>query len=323
MDHSRLSEAVRRISVHDLFQRYPGNPILEPAQLPYPATGVFNPGAARVGDESILLLRVEDHRGFSHLTVARSSDGLTNWRIDPEPALEASPDHHEDQWGIEDPRIVWLDEERSYAVTYVSFTPGGPSVSLAKTRDFRDFQRVGRLMPPEDKDASLLPRRIGGRYVLIHRPIVRGEAHMWISFSPDLKHWGDHSVLLPTRPHWWDGVRVGLGAPPIETPEGWLLIYHGVRMTASVDVYRVGLALLDLEEPWRVRCRSPEWVLGPQETYELIASMPGVLFPTGATWDRNSDQLIVYYGAGDHYVAAATAQMRDVLDYVLQCPVEK
>jgi len=323
MDHSRLSEAVRRIGVHDLFQRYPGNPILEPAQLPYPATGVFNPGAARVGDETILLLRVEDHRGFSHLTVARSSDGLTNWRINAEPTLEASPDHHEDQWGIEDPRIVWLDEERSYAVTYVSFTPGGPTVSLAKTRDFRDFQRVGRLMPPEDKDASLLPRRIGGRHVLIHRPIVRGEAHMWISFSPDLKHWGDHSVLLPTRPHWWDGVRVGLGAPPIETPEGWLLIYHGVRMTASVDVYRVGLALLDLEEPWRVRCRSPEWVLGPQESYELIASMPGVLFPTGAIWDRSSDQLIVYYGAGDHYVAAATARMRDVLDYVLQCPVEK
>lgn len=323
MDDSRASAIARKIEVHELFHRYPGNPILESAQLPYPATGVFNPGAARVGDETILLLRVEDHRGFSHLTVARSSDGLTNWRINAQPTLEASPDHHEDQWGIEDPRIVWLDEEQCFAITYVSFTPRGPSVSLAKTRDFHDFQRVGRLMPPEDKDASLFPRRIGGRYVLIHRPIVGGEAHMWISLSLDLKHWGETRVLLATRPRWWDGVRIGLGAPPIETPEGWLLIYHGVRMTASVDIYRVGLALLDLEKPWQVRCRSPEWVLCPQEPYELLASMPGVLFPTGAIWDHGSDQLTMYYGAGDRCVGAATAQMRDVLDYILQCPVEK
>lgn len=323
MDHSQLSVVTRKGGAHELFQRSPGNPILEPAQIPYPATGVFNPGAARLGNETVLLLRVEDHRGFSHLTVARSSDGLTDWRINPEPTLEASADHHEDQWGIEDPRIVWLNEEKYFAITYVSFTPRGPSVSLAKTRDFRDIQRVGRLMPPEDKDASLFPRRIDGRYVLIHRPIVAGEAHMWIAFSPDLKHWGDDRVLLPTRPRWWDGVRVGLGVPPIETPEGWLLIYHGVRMTASVDIYRAGLALLDLDEPWRVRCRSPEWVIGPQEPYELLASMPGVLFPTGAIWDRGSDQLTMYYGAGDRCVGAATARMKDVLDYVLRCPTEK
>lgn len=305
---------------HELFRRYHGNPILAPHHWPYPVNAVFNAAAARLDGRVVLLARVEDLRGFSHLATAWSADGLTGWQVDPEPALLPDPAHAEEHWGIEDPRVVWCEELRSHLVTYVSFSRGGPLVSLAMTRDFRSFERFGPLVPPEDKDAALLPRRVGGRFALIHRPIVRGEAHIWISFSPDLRHWGDHRILIPTRPGWWDSHRVGLGPPPIETPEGWLLIYHGVRVTASGSLYRVGLALLDLEEPWRVLRRSPEWVLAPQEPYERIGDVPGVVFPSGAVWDPATDELRVYYGAADSCVGVALARLEDVLAYLRSCP---
>lgn len=309
-----------RASRYSLFHRYSGNPILTPDEWPYPANAVFNPGAALVDGETVLLVRVEDMRGFSHLTVARSADGRTGWRIDSTPTLEPDVDAHEERWGLEDPRIVWLAERGDYAVTYVSFSSSGPLVSLALTKDFVTFERIGPLVPPEDKDASLFPRRFAGRYALIHRPIIRGEADIWISFSPDLRHWGDHRVLLPTRPGWWDAHRVGLGAQPIETPEGWLIIYHGVRMTASGSIYRVGLALLDLDEPWRVRRRSDEWVLGPRKPYEQLGDVPGVTFPGGAVYLPDTDELRLYYGIADTTVGLATANMSEVLDYLLTQP---
>ncbi len=303
-----------------LFHRYSGNPILSPEAWPYPANAVFNPGAAKLNGETILLVRVEDMRGFSHLTVARSKDGKTNWRVETQPALKPEADVREEKWGVEDPRIVQLEERGDYAITYVSFSSSGPLVSLALTKDFVNFTRIGPLVPPEDKDASLFPRRFSGRYALIHRPIIRGEADIWISFSPDLEHWGDHRVLIPTRPGWWDSRRVGLGAQPIETEEGWLIIYHGVRETASGSIYRVGLALLDLEEPWKVRRRSDEWVLGPRQPYEQLGDVPRVTFPSGAIFAQEEGTLYLYYGIADTTVGLATAKMADVLDYLLARP---
>ncbi|RKY60275.1 MAG: glycosidase [Candidatus Latescibacterota bacterium] len=303
-----------------LFRRYEGNPILTPRNWPYPANSVFNPGAAQVDGETLLLVRVEDMRGFSHLTVARSWDGRTNWVVDPEPALEPEPNIREEQWGLEDPRIVFLEDEGKYAVTYVSFSQGGPLISLALTEDFRRFERRGPLLPPEDKDASLFPKRFGGRFALIHRPIIRGEAHIWISFSPDLKYWGEHRVLLPVRAGWWDCHKVGLGPQPMETSEGWLVIYHGVRRTASGNLYRLGLALLDLEDPCKVIRRSQEWVFSPKEDYELIGDVPGVVFPCGAVADEEKNELRMYYGAADTFVALAVADMDEVIDYIMHCP---
>lgn len=303
-----------------LFRRYEKNPILTATDWPYEVNAVFNPGAVQFEGETLLLVRVEDMRGFSHLTLARSKDGKRDWRINHQPALKPGARFREERWGIEDPRIVWLEEEQIFAVTYVSFSRGGPVVSLATTEDFNTFRRLGRLLPPEDKDASLFPRRFKGRFGLIHRPLIRGEGHIYIAFSPDLKHWGDHQILLPVRPGSWDSHRVGLGAQPIETPEGWLIIYHGVRATASGSLYRVGLALLDLEEPWRVICRSDEWVLAAREIYERIGDVPGVVFPCGAVVDRETNELRVYYGAADSCVGLAIADMDDVMDYVRSCP---
>lgn len=304
---------------HLLFKRYENNPILTAEQWPYPANSVFNPAAALVDGETLLLVRVEDMCGFSHLTVARSEDGLTGWRINPEPTLLPDPSAHEEKWGLEDPRVVWLEDRGQYAITYVSFSKGGPLISLIMTPDFRTFERWGPLLPPEDKDAALFPRRFKGRYALLHRPIIRGEANIWMSFSPDLRHWGDHLMLLPARSGWWDAHRVGLGAQPLETPEGWLIIYHGVRATASGSLYRVGLALLDLEDPTKVICRSDEWVFGPHESYERFGDVPGVTFPCGALIDEKTQQLRMYYGAADTTVAVAFSDLRTILDYLNEC----
>ena len=311
------------MSTPGLFARYVGNPILSAADIPYRANTVFNAAAAAIDGESILLMRVEDLRGISHLTVARSDDGRTGWRVDPEPTLMPDPDHHpEEVWGIEDPRITWLPEREEWAVAYTAFSRRGPLVSLATTHDFRQFHRLGPAMPPEDKDAALFPRRIDGRWALIHRPTpLAGPAHIWLAFSPDLRHWGDHTLLLPAREGaWWDAGKIGLGPPPLETPEGWLMLYHGVRSTASGSLYRAGLVLLDLEDPRRVLHRTDEWVFGSSESYEQTGDVGGVVFPCGWIHDPATDELRIYYGAADSAIALATATLSDLVAYVRSCP---
>jgi predicted GH43/DUF377 family glycosyl hydrolase len=311
------------MSTPGLFARYAGNPILSAADIPYRANTVFNAGAAAIDGETILLLRVEDLRGISHLTVARGDDGRTGWRVDPEPTVMPDPDHHpEEVWGIEDPRITWLPERQEWAVAYTAYSRRGPLVSLAVTNDFRHFRRLGPAMPPEDKDAALFPRRIGGRWALVHRPTpLAGPAHVWIAFSPDLRHWGDHTLLLPAREGaWWDAGKIGLGPPPLETPDGWLLLYHGVRSTASGSLYRAGLVLLDLEDPRRVLHRTDEWVFGPSEPYEQTGDVGGVVFPCGWIHDPTTDELRIYYGAADTAIALATATLSDLVAYVRSCP---
>ena len=315
-----MAELSQPKKANELFKRYHGNPIITPDTLPYPANSVMNPAAINLDGETLLLLRVEDLRGFSHLTVARSSDGFTNWKIDSKPTLEADQNSREERWGLEDPRIIWLEEQKQFAITYTSFSEGGPLVSLAITKNFKTFARLGALLPPEDKDACLLPCRFRGRFALIHRPIVRGEAHMWISFSPDLKHWGAHRLLIKTRQAYWDCHRVGLACQPIKTSHGWMTFYHGVRNTTAGAIYRLGLALLDLEEPWKVLRRSDEWILGPRELYELVGDVGGVIFPTGATVNKKTNQLNLYYGAADCTVAVATANLDDLIDYICSCP---
>jgi predicted GH43/DUF377 family glycosyl hydrolase len=303
----------------EIVVRHAGNPILTPDQIPYAANSVFNAAAAIVDGETLLLLRVEDRRGISHLTVARSKDGISHWRVDPEPTLLPSPQTNpEEVWGIEDPRVTWLEERQQWIVAYTAYSRGGPLVSLAWTRDFRKFERLGPVMTPEDKDAALFPVRFGGRFALIHRPVPAAAnlgAHIWISFSPDLRHWGDHQILLRARQGgWWDANKVGLSPQPLWTPRGWLLLYHGVRTTAAGCLYRLGLALLDLEDPRVVLRRSSEWVFGPRETYERTGDVADVVFPCG--WTQVGDELRIYYGAADTSIALATTRVATLLDWL-------
>lgn len=310
---------------HQLFQRHPSNPILNAKAWPYPANSVFNAGATLVGEETLLLVRVEDCRGISHLTVARSVDGITNWQIDRHPTLLPNPQEFpEEIWGIEDPRIIWLEEREEWAITYVAYSRGGPLVSLALTKDFKNFQRMGPVMPPEDKDAALFPRRFGGRWAMIHRPstaFFQGRVHIWLSFSPDLKHWGDHQILIESREGgWWDANKIGLSPPPLETEKGWLILYHGVKQTAAGCIYRLGLALLDLEDPRRVLRRSDTWVFGPEAPYERIGDVGDVVFPCGWILDKKTGEVRLYYGAADTCIGLATADLQDLLDFVMSCP---
>ncbi|HAL45650.1 MAG: glycosidase [Planctomycetes bacterium GWF2_42_9] len=318
-----MEKNVRQHLARDLFKRYEDNPILQAKDWPYPVNAVFNPAAIKLPDATLLLARVEDLRGFSHLTVCKSKDGLSNWQIDDRPTMEADHGTREERWGLEDPRIIWLDEQGHFAITYVSYGEGGPVVSLAITKNFHTFARMGPMLPPEDKDACLFPRRFNGRFALIHRPIVRGEAHIWISMSPDLKHWGDHRILMRTRHAFWDGQRIGLACQPIEIPEGWLIFYHGVRSTTAGQIYRIGAALLDAEQPWRVLRRSEEWILGPRADYERIGDVADVVFVTGATVNDEKNMLYLYYGAADDKIAVAMADMNKVREYIMMCPEVK
>jgi predicted GH43/DUF377 family glycosyl hydrolase len=309
----------------ELFRRYEENPILRAENLPYPANSVFNPGATLIDEETLLLMRVEDRQGISHLTLARSRDGMTDWKIGSQPTLTPAPEQFpEEVWGIEDPRITYLEEEKEYVITYTAYSRGGPLVSLACTKDFRTFQRMGPVMPPEDKDAALLPRRFNGRWLMLHRPVPVSQpgAHIWLSYSPDLKHWGDHGILIEARRGgWWDANKIGLGPPPLETSEGWLVLYHGVRQTAAGSVYRLGLALLDLKDPSRVLRRSNEWIFGPEAPYERAGDVNDVVFPCGWVLEKRTGKIRLYYGAADTSIALATGELNKLLDYVMSCPV--
>jgi predicted GH43/DUF377 family glycosyl hydrolase len=286
---------------HELFRRHPDNPILSVKDWPYNANSVFNAAAAEVDGKVVLLVRVEDFRGISHFTVARSKDGVSNWHIDAKPTLRPDPTKHpEELWGIEDPRVTWLEQPQKWAVCYTAYSKGGPLVALATTDDFSSFDRLGPVMPPEDKDAALFPVQFDGLWVMLHRPVPKSSmlgAHIWISFSPDLRHWGSHQGVIHAREGgWWDANKIGLSAPPLETPQGWLILYHGVRSTASGSIYRLGLALLDHEKPTRVIRRSDEWIFGPRAHYEREGDVDDVVFPCGWVGGQRQDSLYVLRG---------------------------
>jgi predicted GH43/DUF377 family glycosyl hydrolase len=306
----------------ELLQRYSGNPILCPNDFPNLVNAVLNPGATVIDGRTLLLLRVEHRTGLSSLVAATSEDGLTGWEVDPVRGLESQPDGFEEHWGIEDPRITRVGDE--YFVVYVGYSTAGPLVCLAKTPDFVHWERRGVLQPPEDKDAALFPTTFGGRWALIHRPAPAMSglgAHVWISFSPDLRHWGDARVLLAARHGgWWDSNKVGLGPPPLLTKDGWLLCYHAVRVTASGSIYRLGLALLDRDDPTRVVARGNEWIFGPQAPYERSGDVPDVVFPCGWILREDGDTLHVYYGAADSVVCVAEASLARLLGHLEEHP---
>jgi predicted GH43/DUF377 family glycosyl hydrolase len=302
-----------------LLHRHDTNPILTAADWPYPAHTVFNPAATLLPDGTTLLLcRVEDRRGHSHLCAARSANGKDGWQIDTVPTLSPDPERcPEELWGIEDPRITYMEELGKYAVVYTAFSKSGPGVALALTTDFVNFERLGLVMQPEDKDAALLPRRVDGSFALLHRPMAVTGAHIWMSFSPDLRNWGNHKPVLQARKGaWWDANKIGLSPPLIETPRGWLMLYHGVRHTASGALYRLGLALFDAVHPDQCLLRGDEWIFGPEAPYECVGDVGHVAFPCGTTLGADGDTLSVYYGAADTSIALATASVGELLRWL-------
>lgn len=310
------------IHPNELFRRHDRNPILQACDFPQMVNAVFNPGVTMFDGETLLLVRVERRDGISHLAVATSADGRTGWTIDPDRRMEPVLDSFEEHWGIEDPRITQVGDE--YLIVYTGYSTGGPLVCLASTIDFVTFERRCVLMPPEDKDAALFPATFDGRYALIHRPapaMAGLGAHIWLSWSPDLHHWGDTRILLPARTGGrWDAGKIGLGPPPLLTSEGWLVCYHGVKVTASGSIYRLGLALLDADQPERVLVRGDEWVFGPHADYERLGDVADVVFPCGWVLRDDGDTIDMYYGAADSTVCLATASLRALLEHVRAHP---
>jgi predicted GH43/DUF377 family glycosyl hydrolase len=231
-----------------------------------------------------------------------------------------------EQWGFEDARVVWIEEAGHWAITCTAYGPAGPAVFLATTEDFATTERQGVVKHPEDKNAALLPHRIDGRWVLLHRPKTEfggGHGEIVLSRSDDLVSWSaPEQVLQPRAGAWWDSLRIGIGPPPVRTEHGWLLLYHGVKDTVAGEIYRVGLALLDLDEPTRVLRRLPTWVLAPLADYERTGDVPNVIFPCGLLHDSESDEIRLYYGAADSSICLATARLGDLLEAVLAAPSE-
>ena len=220
------------------------------------------------------------------------------------------------------PALTWVEDCGQWIIAYTAYSPSGPLVSLAETKDFVTFSRLGPAMPPEDKDAAVFPRRFGNRYAMIHRPVSTGSsgAHIWLSFSPDLTYWGDHRVLLHAR-RGVVGRQQDRPGPAAAGNAGGLADPLSRRgMTAGGCLYRLGLALLDLEDPCRVLRRSDEWVFAPEMPYERQGDVNGVVFPCGWILDKPGGTIRLYYGGADTCLALATAQLSDVLSYLAHLP---
>ncbi|MBN2138825.1 MAG: glycoside hydrolase family 130 protein [Sedimentisphaerales bacterium] len=242
---------------------------------------------------------------ISHLRLARSTDGV-NFDIDDSPAFAAGADY--ETFGIEDPRISFIDGR--YHVSYVAASPLGITTALASTKDFCKFERHGVIFCPDNKDVAIFSERIKGRYYALHRPnsgLFRRQ-DIWIADSPDLRCWGNHRCLIGTRQDSWDKVKIGAGATPFKTPEGWVEVYHGVD---EDNRYCLGAVLLDSVEPWKVLGRSGEPIFEPETDYECEGFFGNVVFSCGVLCE--DEKVKIYYGAADTSICYAEVGLGDVL----------
>jgi beta-1,4-mannooligosaccharide/beta-1,4-mannosyl-N-acetylglucosamine phosphorylase len=294
------------------FIRYEKNPILTADDVPYPCNTVFNAAACRYKNFYILLLRIEDLRGHSHLTLARSNNGY-DFSIDSSPLIKPSdePEYKVyEEYGVEDPRITLIDG--TYYICYTAYGPFGVRVGIGSTSDFVTFERISLATEVDNKDAVLFPERIKGEYAIINRPGGMGgkKGSLWISYSPDLIYWGKSAVLMEPEPG-WGSHKLGISTPPIKTEKGWLSLYHGVRTTAGGNLYRIGAMLMDLEDPAKVTGYTTHFIFGPSAVYERTGDVPNVVFPCGIIQEGN--RIKMYYGAADTCIALAEADLSDIL----------
>lgn len=314
----RNSGISQRARGRDVIHRWEGNPLITLEDIPFQCNTVFNAACVKRDREYILLLRVEDLEGRSVLALARSEDGF-HFNLADEPVMTPSseePFKSYEEMGIEDPRITELDGW--FYIVYTAVSRFGARLGLARTRDFLHIERLGLISCPENKDGVLFPRKIGGFYVRLDRPMTEGLGNIWISFSPDLLNWGRSRLLAQIRPGYWDCHRIGASAPPIETERGWLEIYHGVKFGSSGPLYRLGAMLLDLEDPTRVLGRSEIPILAPREYYERVGDVNNVVFSCGAVYEEYTGLVKVYYGAADTCICVGTAKLNELLDCCIQ-----
>jgi beta-1,4-mannooligosaccharide/beta-1,4-mannosyl-N-acetylglucosamine phosphorylase len=297
----------------DIFHRWEGNPAVALDDIPFRCNTVFNGTPVKLGDEYLVLLRVEGQQGYSVFALARSRDGF-HFEVDDKPAMVPAKEglfgKYEER-GIEDPRATFIDG--AFYILYTAYSGYGARIAMAKTQDFVSFERIALVSEPGNKDGVLFPEKINGLYARLDRPIGLDIGSIWISYSKDMIRWGKSEVIMSPRPGYWDSYRIGASAPPIATDYGWLEIYHGVRMTSAGPIYRTGSVILDFENPARVVAQCSVPLLSPREDYERIGDINNVVFPCGVIVEPDNE-VKMYYGAADTCLCVATASLDEIID---------
>ncbi|RLF37929.1 MAG: glycosidase [Thermoplasmata archaeon] len=299
----------------EILRRYEGNPIITPKDFPG-AHAIYNCGAVKFEGQYLLLLSITDCNSDARMHVATSDDGI-NFDIRKEPLIETSTDpefKEYDGWTI-DPRITKIGD--TYYIVYPAYSVHGVVGMLGKTLDFKTFERIDIISLPDNRCPVLFPEKINGEYVRLDRPTtIHRNGEIWISYSPDLIHWGHHRLLLEpgSRPDDWNSVKVGPCGPPIKTDKGWLMIYHGVHPTG----YSLSCALLDLRDPSTVIGKMPGYMLTAEEPYEMVGRVRNVVFSTGAILEEETGELKLYYGAADTCIGLATAPLDELVEACLR-----
>ena len=301
-------------------RRFIHNPILTPRDIPYPVETVHNAGMTRYDGTYLMLFRAHRANGRSILGLAESDDGFKFTPRDQPfltPAAQGVFAEYE-QYGIEDPRICPMGDE--YLITYSAYSPHGVRIGLARTRDWRTIERVALISQADMRNVVIFPAKLPhprtGRpcYVRLDRP--HSEIcpwAIWISYSPDLVHWGDSRVVVKPLQYHWDEMKVGPGATPIRTDRGWLHIYHGVFSTMSGSVYRLGVALHDPDDPARILGVCDRWILSPQDAWERTGYVPNVVFSCGAI-PEDDGTVKIYWGAADTVMCVGEADLDHLVD---------
>lgn len=251
--------------------------------------------------------KVEYLTSLSHLRRAFSSDGI-HFQIDEKPWI--FPDGLMESWGVEDPRITQIED--TYYITYTAVSKHGVSVGLIETKDFETFTRKGIILPVDNKDVSLFPEKVNGKYYMYHRPVPSdiGYPNMWVASSINLTHWGDHKLLMTVNTSGWDNGRVGGGAPSVKTAKGWLHIYHAA--TSGKAVYSLGAFLTPLNDPTKITHKTKHPILKPETIYEKEGFFGDVVFTCGVI--LKNDQLDIYYGAADDKICLATISLNELFE---------
>ena len=296
-----------------VFKRYAGNPIITAKAVPS-ANGIHNSAIVPFGNGYAGVFRVDGQDMQYRLHVGKSQDGI-RWDIEPAPARIQSddPDVKVERLSY-DPRATKIED--AYYVTWCNQGDHGPQIGLAVTKDFKTFRQMDNPLPSPNRNCVLFPRKINGKYAMYHRPSDRGHTpfgDIFYATSPDLIHWGTHRFVFGPVGG-WQGTKVGPGPIPIETKDGWLLIYHGVWTSCNGFLYYAGGALLDLEKPWKVLHRTKDYLLAPTEPYERVGDVPNVIFPSSAV--VNGDTLRLYYGCADTCISMAEANLGELLAFI-------
>ncbi len=306
--------------IKSIIKRYPENPILTPDDVPYPVATVHNAGIVKHAGSYIMLFRSHLHNGRSIIGLAKSDNGF-DFKVMPKPFLV--PAKHGifaeyEEFGIEDLRISPLEDY--YTLTYSAYSRHGARIALARTRDFEHIERIALISQADMRNVVVFPEKFQDRYVRLDRPHTEITPwSIWISYSPDLVHWGDSRLIMKPLQYHWDELKVGPGAPPFRTDRGWLHIYHGVFQTMAGAVYRLGVALHDLKDPSTIIGVSDQWILQPQDPWELTGYVPNVVFTCGAVPEEDGT-VKVYWGGADTVMCAGTASIADLVELCLNDP---